>query len=167
MPASEKTPVYLSLGSNLGDRKGNLESILNLLPPAVEVVQTSQVYRTEPWGFSDQPDFLNQVVLAETHLDPLELLAYLKSIEREVGRKPNFRYGPRLADIDIIFFGDRIVDTDVLQIPHPRFQQRAFVLVPLAEIAPDLKVPGTDRTIAELLEGQELKGVELFQDQIP
>lgn len=167
MPAAEKNLVYLSLGSNLGDRKGNLESILKLLPPAVEVVQTSQVYRTEPWGFSDQPDFLNQVVLAETHLDPLELLAYLKRIERKVGRKPSFRYGPRLADIDIIFFGDRIVDADVLQIPHPRFQQRAFVLVPLAEIAPDLKVPRTDRTIAELLGDLELNGVELYQDHLP
>jgi 2-amino-4-hydroxy-6-hydroxymethyldihydropteridine diphosphokinase len=167
MPAAEKTPVYLSLGSNLGDRKGNLELILKLLPPAVEVVQTSQVYRTEPWGFSDQPDFLNQIVLAETHLDPLELLAYLKRIERKIGRKPNFRYGPRLADIDIIFFGDRIIDKDVLQIPHPRFQQRAFVLVPLAEIAPDLQIPGTDHTIAELLEDLELNGVELYRDHLP
>jgi 2-amino-4-hydroxy-6-hydroxymethyldihydropteridine diphosphokinase len=164
MPAEGQTPIFLSLGSNLGDRKHNLESILRILPPDVEVLQASSIYQTEPWGFSDQPEFLNQVVMAETRLDPHGLLVYLKGIENTIGRKPTFRFGPRLADIDIIFYGDQIVDTEELQIPHPRFQERAFVLVPLAEIAPDLQIPGSDHTVAELLVGLDKEGVVPFQE---
>lgn len=167
MNPEEKTLVILSLGTNLGDRKGNLESVLALLPPMVEVLQSSSIYSTEPWGYPDQPDFLNQVLLAETELDPFELLSYLKEIEKEVGREPTFRYGPRMADIDIILYGNQIIDSEELQVPHPRFQERSFVLVPLAEIAPDLQVPGTNRTIADLLEDADQAGVELYQDRTP
>ncbi len=164
MTSEQMYPVVLSLGSNLGDRKGNLESILASLPPKVNVLQVSSIYQTAPWGYTDQPDFLNQVLLAETSLDPFALLAYLKEIEEKVGRKPNFRYGPRKADIDIIFYGNRIIDADELQVPHPRYQERTFVLVPLAEISPELPIPGSDQTVSELLEGMDQAGVELYQD---
>ena len=156
-------PVVLSLGSNLGDRKGNLESMLASLPPKVNILQVSSIYQTAPWGYADQPDFLNQVLLAETSLDPFDLLVYLKEIEIKVGRKPNFRYGPRMADIDLIFYGNRIIDAEELQVPHPRFHERTFVLVPLAEISPELLVPGSNQTVAELLESIDQDGIELYQ----
>jgi 2-amino-4-hydroxy-6-hydroxymethyldihydropteridine diphosphokinase len=165
MTEEEKTRVFLSLGTNLGDRKGNLESILALLPPKVQVLQTSSIYSTEPWGYSDQPDFLNQVLLAETELDPFELLSFVKEIEKKVGREPTFRYGPRMADIDIILYGNQIVDSEELQVPHPRFQERSFVLVPLAEISPELQIPGSNRTVGELLEELDQDGVVLYQDR--
>lgn len=164
MNSEDKIPIILSLGSNLGDRKRNLESILNLLPPEVSVLRASSIYQTAPWGYTDQPDFLNQVLLAETALDPFDLLAYLKGIEAKLGRKPNFRFGPRLADIDLILYGDQRIDTEELQVPHPRFQERSFVLVPLVEICPDLKIPGSERTVSELLGELDQDGVGLYQE---
>jgi 2-amino-4-hydroxy-6-hydroxymethyldihydropteridine diphosphokinase len=164
MQSNQKTPVYLSLGSNLGDREGNLEAIRAALPPEVEVRQASSIYITEPWGYTDQPDFLNQVLLAETKLKPQDLLVHIKDIEKAIGREPGVRYGPRLADIDIILFGNVLLEEEGLIIPHPRFKERAFVLVPLAEISPDLRVPGTDQTVNELLQGVDTSGVALYQD---
>lgn len=157
-------PVVLSLGSNLGDRKSNLEAVAAGLPPEVEVLKESAVYETEPWGFDDQPDFLNQILLAETHLSAPELLTHIQDLETRIGRVPNFRYGPRIVDIDIIFYGDEIIQEPGLEIPHPRFRERAFVLVPLAEICPDLVVPGTDLRVSDLAGGLDLDGVHLYQD---
>jgi len=156
--------AYLSLGSNLGDRSGNLEAVRCSLPPDVEILKASSLYETEPWGFSDQPDFLNQVLLVETRLKPLELLAYVKDLEVIIGRQPSFRFGPRHVDIDIIFYGDEIIEEPGLQIPHPRFDQRAFVLVPLAEISPELLIPGSDQTISDLLSGLDISGVRRYQE---
>jgi 2-amino-4-hydroxy-6-hydroxymethyldihydropteridine diphosphokinase len=158
------TPVYLSLGSNLGDRKSLLESVQSALPPDILVRQASSLYETEPWGYLDQPDFLNQVLLVETHLSAMDLLSYTKALEKEIGREPNFRFGPRLVDIDIILYGDQIIQEPGLEIPHPRFQERAFVLVPLAEISPELKIPGTDRAVMDLLEDVDISGVQLYQE---
>lgn len=157
-------PIYLSLGSNLADRSSNLEAVRSALPPEVVILESSSVYETKPWGYLDQPCFLNQILLAETQLSARELLAYIKELEVKIGRVPSFRFGPRLVDIDIIFYGDQIIQEADLEIPHPRFRERAFVLVPLAEISPDLIAPGTDQTIAGLLEGLDRSGVQPFQE---
>jgi 2-amino-4-hydroxy-6-hydroxymethyldihydropteridine diphosphokinase len=155
--------IYLSLGTNLGNREMNLESVLKELPPDVFVLEKSPIYQTEPWGYLDQPDFLNQVILVETTLSPQELLEHIKSIEEKIGRKPSFRFGPRKVDIDILFYGDRIIQNEVLEIPHPRIKDRAFVLVPLADIDPGLLYPGTDLTITDLLQEVDQTGVQLYQ----
>ena len=159
MVEKEIIPVYLSLGSNLADRKSNLAAVNSGLPPDVVVRKSSSLYETEPWGYADQPDFLNQILLAETQLSARELLSYIKDLEIDIGREPSFRFGPRLVDIDIIFYGDQIIQEPDLEIPHPRFSERAFELVPLAEISPDLVVPGTDRTVLEQLNKLNISGI--------
>jgi 2-amino-4-hydroxy-6-hydroxymethyldihydropteridine diphosphokinase len=151
--------VYLALGANLGDRPANLCAAIAALPPSVVVRQSSPVYETPPWGLTDQPAFLNMVVKAETRLEPAALLAYLKRIEQELGRAPTVRWGPRLIDMDILFYGDLILNTPGLAIPHPRLHERAFVLVPLSDIAPDLRHPVSGKTVSELLAAVNTKGV--------
>ncbi len=154
--------IFLGLGSNLGDRFANLTNAVQSLPPAVKVVEVSPVYQTEPWGYTEQPAFLNQVILAKTGLAPEKLLSYLKSIEISVGRKPTFHYGPRQIDIDILFYGQQIISKDTLTIPHPHLHQRAFVLVPLADLAPDFRHPVLGLTITELLSQVETAGVSVY-----
>jgi len=156
--------IYLSLGSNLGDRQKNLEAAERLLQPLVHVEQKSQIYETEPWGFQDQPKFLNQVLAVVTPLSPLELLAYLKDIEQAIGRKPSFRFGPREVDIDILIYGNQIIDQESLVIPHARMSERSFVLVPLAEIAPDLFLPGSEISVTKLIESIDTSDVYPFQE---
>ncbi|TMF43049.1 MAG: 2-amino-4-hydroxy-6-hydroxymethyldihydropteridine diphosphokinase, partial [Chloroflexi bacterium] len=141
-----KTPVathtvYLGLGSNLGDRRGNLAAALQRLREVFEITSVSSVYDTEPVGFADQPRFLNIVLKGQTALDPEALLDYVKQIEAKLGRQPSFRYGPRPIDIDILLYDDLHIEQDNLTIPHPRMAERAFVLVPLAEIAPESVEP--------------------------
>lgn len=143
--------VYLGLGSNLGDREAHIRAALRELERVVTLRALSSLYETEPWGVREQPRFLNAVCAGETGLTPHALLAEIKAIERRMGRQPSVRYGPRLIDIDILFYEDRVVQTDELQIPHPRLAERAFVLVPLVEIAPHLKHPITGCTSSELL----------------
>jgi len=151
--------VYLALGSNMGDRQQNLALALAALSPAVTVLRTSPIYETPPWGYADQPTFLNQVVQAETSLPPLELLAYLKELERTLGRKPNFQNGPRQIDIDILLYGAEVLNLPQLVIPHPRMHERGFVLVPLADLAPDLIHPVLGRSIRDLLGTVDRAGI--------
>jgi 2-amino-4-hydroxy-6-hydroxymethyldihydropteridine diphosphokinase len=154
--------VYLALGSNLGDRLANLEAALAALPPAVKVLQRSPVYETPPWGITDQPAFLNMVIQAKTRLIPVQLLQYLKSLETKLGRRPSIRYGPRLIDIDILFYNDLILNTPSLTIPHPHLHERAFVLVPLADLAADFIHPVLGKPVHELLAGIETTGVKRY-----
>jgi 2-amino-4-hydroxy-6-hydroxymethyldihydropteridine diphosphokinase len=143
--------VYLALGSNLGNRLANLKNAISNLPPQMEVKAKSPVYETPPWGYADQPPFLNQTVMARTYLEPEPLLAHLKRLETALGREPGFINGPRVIDIDILFYDDLVIDSPPLAIPHPRLHQRAFVLVPLNDIAPELIHPVLEKSIGELL----------------
>ncbi len=152
--------VYLALGSNQGDRLANLQQAIASLPPPVETLSSSPIYETPPWGYTDQPPFLNQVIFAATWLSPDELLAYLKQLETSIGRQPTFRYGPRLIDLDILLYDDLILESPDLTIPHPRLSERAFVLVPLADLAPDLRHPITGRSVLEMLDNVDAGNIQ-------
>ena len=144
--------VYLGLGSNLGDRREHLNRARALLEaPDLRIARASSIYETEPRDFLDQPWFLNQVIEANTTLFPRQLLARLQKIEREIGRKRTIAKGPRVIDIDILLYGESIVQSSALQIPHPRMPDRRFVLEPLTELAPDVRHPVTKKTIREML----------------
>ena len=155
--------VYLALGTNLGDRLANLTSAIQALPPTVQPLRVSRVYETLPWGYLDQPAFLNQVIQAQTELAPQDLLDWLKRLESDLGRQPGLRYGPRLIDLDILLYDDLQLVIPALTIPHPRLGERAFVLVPLADLAPDLRPAGMDRTIGEMLTGLDQAGIVLYE----
>ncbi|HEU4745575.1 MAG TPA: 2-amino-4-hydroxy-6-hydroxymethyldihydropteridine diphosphokinase [Anaerolineales bacterium] len=154
--------VYLALGTNLGDRPANLKQAIASLTPQLEVKLKSQVYETPPWGVEDQPRFLNQVIKAQTYLDPEPLLKHLKRLEVALGRIPSVPNGPRLIDIDILFYDDLVVDKPSIEIPHPRLQERGFVLLPLMEIAPNLVHPVSKKTVRELAESCSMEGIEKF-----
>lgn len=154
--------VYLALGTNLDDRPANLHAAIQALPPAVLPLSTSPVYETPPWGYLDQPAFLNQVVQAHTDLPPLDLLDLLKQLEVRLGRRPGIRYGPRLIDLDILLYDDLQLETPALTIPHPYLAERAFVLAPLADLAPDLRPPGMSLTVSEMLARVDRSGIELY-----
>ena len=155
--------AYLALGTNLGDRVQNLANARRQLANEhMRVVRESSIYETEPRYFRDQPWFLNQVVEIETDLFPRQLFAHVKKTERTLGRQPTQPNGPRLIDIDILFFGDAVVNTSDLEIPHPRLAERRFVLEPLVEIAPDLRHPVTHRTMSEMLADVKGQAVRQF-----
>ena len=161
------TKVYLSTGSNLGDRLENLAQAARLLDSkrGIKVLRLSQVYETEPWGYLDQPAFLNQVVEIATTIPPLRLLRTMKKIEKEGGRKPGFRYGPRVIDVDIIFYGAEVFAEQGLNIPHPQVAQRAFVLVPLAELVGEFVHPALGQSVQTMADQIDTSGVRLYVER--
>lgn len=154
--------VYLALGSNQGDRAGNLARARHLLLTDFEIEIESSVFETPPWGYVDQPAFLNQVLVGKTQLAPHALLDFLKRIEKSLGRRETFRFGPRVIDLDILMFGNRVIKSQRLEIPHPRLRERAFVLVPLVEIAPTVIVPGTALSVEELMKLVDTSGIQKY-----
>lgn len=155
--------VYLALGSNLGDRLANLKQAIAALSPQMEVKAKSRVYETPPWGYTDQPAFLNQVLKGNTYLEPEPLLKHLKRLEVALGRVPSFQNGPRLIDIDILFYNELVRDTPPLILPHPRLQERGFVLMPLNDIAPDLVHPTLKKTVHEMLASCDTSGINMYE----
>ena len=151
--------VYLALGSNLGDRHENMRQAVAALSPQVDIKAKSHIYETDPWGYEDQPKFLNMAVRGLTYLEPEQLLKHLKRLETALGRQMTFANGPRSIDIDILFFDDLILDTPVLTLPHPRLHERGFVLLPLMDIGPDLVHPLLKKSIRELTASSNLDGI--------
>ncbi|MEA3335908.1 MAG: GTP cyclohydrolase MptA [Chloroflexota bacterium] len=151
--------LLLGLGSNLGDRQNNLAQAVQMLRSQIDIEAISSCYETKPVGYTKQPDFINIVVQGVTELSPEKLLQFIKQVEQRMGRLSSFRYGPRLIDIDILLYDDLILDTPALTIPHPKMNERAFVLVPLSEIAPDVLHPATGLTASQHLNLVETEGV--------
>ncbi|MDD5313179.1 MAG: 2-amino-4-hydroxy-6-hydroxymethyldihydropteridine diphosphokinase [Dehalococcoidia bacterium] len=146
------TETYIGIGSNLGDRSGYITRALTLMSKKLDIKAISSPYETEPEGYREQPDFLNTVVKAETGMSARDLLKFLKSIEEKLGRRPSFPNAPREIDLDILFFGDSVIEQLDLFIPHPRLHTRAFMLVPLMELNPELAHPALHKTVKELLD---------------
>ena len=145
--------TYLLIGGNLGNREQNLRRATDSIDAKLgTVVQASSIYETEAWGMQDQPAFLNQVLLVETKLDPMQVLLAILSIEEEMGRKRKEKFGPRTIDIDILFFGNVVAKQTDLTIPHPQLHLRRFTLEPLNEIAPGFVHPVLLKTISQLLD---------------
>ena len=165
-PDSPGGPVtaYIGLGSNLGDRSKNLSGAIERLSRIGMLEAVSGVYETKPWEVGGyQPRYLNQVAAVNTTLDPLEVVTELLGIEHSLGRTRQEKNASRTLDLDLLLHGENVVDASGVSVPHPRMQERAFVLVPLAEIAPDVIHPVLNRTIAELAEDIDRSGVSLMR----
>ena len=158
--ACRRLRAYLGLGTNLGDRQENLAQAVKALDagPDLTVLRTSGIYETAPWGLTGQPDFLNLVAEVSTSLSPHQLLDFVKELEKELGRERSPRFGPRLIDVDILLYGDRVIEEPDLHIPHASLHLRAFALVPLAELAPNSVHPVLGSNIAQL--ANQVKGLE-------
>ena len=151
MQTSDLQAVHLLLGSNLGNRKEILDKAIELIIQKIGViVSQSKDYETKPWGVTDQPDFLNLAITIHTKLKPLEILEQTQAIENQLGRVRKEKWGARLIDIDLMFYGNEIIDEPNLKVPHPLMQERDFALIPLAEIAPDFVHPVFGETVLEL-----------------
>ena len=151
MQTSNLQTVYLLLGSNLGNRKEILEKAIELIAQKVGIIiSQSKDYETKPWGVTDQPDFLNLAIAVYTNQSPWEILERTQSIENQLGRVRKEKWGARLIDIDILFYGDEIINEPDLKVPHPLMQERDFALTPLAEIAPNFVHPVLKKTVLEL-----------------
>ncbi|WAM31627.1 2-amino-4-hydroxy-6-hydroxymethyldihydropteridine diphosphokinase [Caldicellulosiruptor naganoensis] len=146
----QKMEVILALGSNLGDRQRNIETAIEYLKEKVDIKKVSTIIETEPYGYTQQPKFLNCCLMGKTCLSPFELLEFVLSIEKKMGRERLFKWGPRNIDIDILFYNSLVIDEENLKIPHPEIQKREFVLLPLSEIAPDFVHPVLKKTVVQL-----------------
>ncbi len=156
--------AYIGLGSNLGDRSKNLSGAVERLSRIGTIAAVSAIYETKPWGVDGyQPRYLNQVAAVNTALDPLEVVAELLGIEHSLGRTRQEKNASRTLDLDLLLHGESVVDASGVSVPHPRLHERAFVLVPLAEIAPDIIHPVLNRRISELAEGADRSGVSLMR----
>ena len=160
----DETTAYLALGANIGGPRDNMRAAVRLLGEsgACHVTAVSSLYLTKPVGITDQPDFLNAVIAVRTTLSPAELLDLCRNVENTLGRKRTIRWGPRVIDIDILLYGDAVISEENLVIPHPDMVDRAFVMVPLAEIAPDILLPGrlNARDAAEKLDRGDVLLIE-------
>ncbi len=145
--------VFIGIGSNLGDRIRNCKKALMLLEEGGVIIRRSSLYETEPWGRREQGLFINCVAQMETGLGPWELLEFLQGIESKMGRDDSGMWGPRIIDLDILLYDDRIIPDESLTIPHPHLHRREFALAPLSEIAPDIIHPALKRSIADILSG--------------
>jgi len=142
--------VYTGIGSNLGNRFSNIKKAVSLIGKKCKILKISPIYETEPIGYKNQPWFLNCVVKIEAKIKPLELLHFLKSIEIKMKREKTIKNGPRIIDLDILFYGNKLINSKELIIPHPRLRKRLFVLEPLCEISPNLVHPKLKKTVREL-----------------
>lgn len=147
------TEAYIGLGSNLGARRENIEKSIREIAalPRTRITAASSLYLTPPWGNHDQDDFINQVIAIETGIEPLPLLKALQGIEIKMGRQPEKKWGPRVIDLDILWYGGRQIRLPELQIPHPYLRERLFVLIPLQEVNPELILPEDGMTVKEVL----------------
>ncbi len=141
-----------------------MNTAITSFSPEIILLARSHIYETEPWGYAEQPAFLNMVISAETDLSPVELLKKLKDLEGSLGRVPVFKNGPRLIDMDILFYDDLVMRTESLTIPHPRMHERAFVLIPMLDIAPDFVHPILLKTMKDIQRGQISEGVILYSE---
>ncbi|WAM33930.1 2-amino-4-hydroxy-6-hydroxymethyldihydropteridine diphosphokinase [Caldicellulosiruptor morganii] len=146
----QKAKIFLSLGSNLGDRQKNIQTAIEYLKENVEIEKVSTIIETKPYGYTQQPHFLNCCLMGKTSLLPFELLDFVLGIEKKMGRERIFKWGPRNIDIDILFYDSLVIDDKKLKIPHPELQKRDFVLIPLNEIAPDFVHPVLKKTVSQL-----------------
>mgnify|MGYP001615144372 FL=1 len=149
--SQDKMPVvYIGIGSNLGDKKENIRTSIELIKEKCKIIKVSSLYETEPIGYKNQDMFLNCAIKAETELKPLELLGFLQSIEKKIGRIRTIKNGPRTIDLDILFYNKKIINKEKLIVPHPRLHERLFVLGPLKEISPYFVHPALKETIKDL-----------------
>ncbi|KAF5040087.1 2-amino-4-hydroxy-6-hydroxymethyldihydropteridine pyrophosphokinase [bioreactor metagenome] len=154
--------IYLSLGTNLGNKKENLTYAVQLLSEKINILKTSSFYETEPVGYKDQPWFMNIVVEGTTHLSPEDLLVFTQSIEQAMKRVKTIVNGPRIIDVDILLYESVKINTETLIIPHPRMTERAFVMYPLFEISPDLIIDGKSlKNMMESFKGEEIKRLDI------
>lgn len=159
-----QSPLFIALGTNLGDRVANLAEARRRISQRFPLIRVSHLYETPPWGITDQPAFYNQVIETCADADPLDLLKFVKHIETEMGRVPGLRYGPRLIDLDLLVYGERVQNTPELSLPHARLFERAFVLVPFVEIAPDLIPPTQINTIREICNQLDPAGITRLEE---
>jgi len=167
-----KQDIYIALGSNLGDRLANIRKAIELMKEeGIEIINESPIYETEPVGHKEQGWFLNSVVKGRTELSPGRLWEALEKIEKSIGREREIKWGPRIIDLDILFYGNKILNDKQLQIPHSELHKRSFVLIPLEEIAPELVHPVLKKTISELLrdlkDNSQVKLLERFDSSGP